>query len=565
MCDEIECPLRSPHLSCGDGYSFDMEIQECAPVPRETELCPPPKPILPVLNCRGVPGTCTVYEVCKPERANMTMCTEVECPLRQPNLNCGPGYSFHIETQKCATIPQETELCLPSTPPPPVSKCRGVPGTCTVYEVCKPEKANMTMCTEVECPYRQPYLSCGTGFSFHIETQKCAIIPQETELCPPPKPILPVLNCRGVPGTCTVYEVCKPGRANITMCTEVECPLRQPNLNCGPGYSFHIETQKCAIIPQETELCPPPKPTLPVWYCRGVPGTCTVYEVCKPERANMTMCTEVECPLRQPNLSCGSGYSFHIETQKCAIIPQETELCPPPEPPLPAWYCRGVPGTCTVYEVCKPERANMTMCTEVECPLRQPNLSCGPGYSFHIETQKCATIPQDSDQCHSLNGFPCEGVPGTCQVLEICNPRRTSMTLCKEIRCPIRGPNLSCGEGYLFDTDAQKCVKPPALPELCSDSDNITINEVDLLPCEYNGHIPETDYVKRRFCDKIPLCEGNRFLSAPELCEGYFECIRRPDGSYTAEERSCPLGLLYSFKNKICERSPSAEERCQFF
>ena len=39
FCDKIRCPLRTPELSCADGYSFDMDERLCAKLPEGSAFC----------------------------------------------------------------------------------------------------------------------------------------------------------------------------------------------------------------------------------------------------------------------------------------------------------------------------------------------------------------------------------------------------------------------------------------------------------------------------------------------------------------------------------------------
>lgn len=38
FCDKIRCPLRTPELSCAEGYSFDMDERVCAKLPEGRSL-----------------------------------------------------------------------------------------------------------------------------------------------------------------------------------------------------------------------------------------------------------------------------------------------------------------------------------------------------------------------------------------------------------------------------------------------------------------------------------------------------------------------------------------------
>ncbi|XP_066986002.1 uncharacterized protein [Macrobrachium rosenbergii] len=266
-------------------------------------------------------------------------------------------------------------------------------------------------------------------------------------------------------------------------------------------------------------------------------------------------------------MSVGYLWTYHFECEPGTVFSDELDQCvhpfdapyscrPTPTTTEGPLKCTGVPGTCKTYDICLPSKTKKRMCTEIKCPIRTPNLSCGDGYAFDMDLQECAKIPTAAELCL----FTCEGVPETCQTFEVCRPKKEERYMCKEIRCPLREPNLSCGEDYLFDMKSQKCAKPPNSQDLCGGED-ISVTDVGLLPCSFNGQIPKADFVKRKFCKDIALCDGSVYKGKTEVCDGYYECEKTAQG-WKAHQRSCPAPLLFSFTQGKCILPPSERERC---
>ncbi|XP_068224588.1 uncharacterized protein [Palaemon carinicauda] len=267
-------------------------------------------------------------------------------------------------------------------------------------------------------------------------------------------------------------------------------------------------------------------------------------------------------------MSVGYLWTYHFECEPGTVFSDELDQCVHPfdapyacrptatttEGPL---KCTGVPGTCKTYDICQPSKTKKRMCTEIICPLRTPNLSCGDGYAFDMDLQQCAKIPTAGELCL----LTCEGVAGTCQTFEVCRPKKEEKYMCKEIRCPLRDPTLSCGNGYLFDMKDQKCEKPPSPGNICGAADNISLSDVGILSCSYNGQIPKADFVRRKFCKDIPLCDGKIFKGKTEVCSGYYECEKTAQG-WKVHQRACPPPLVFSFDHNKCGVPPSEKDRC---
>ncbi|KAG7157787.1 putative Chitin binding Peritrophin-A domain-containing protein 7 [Homarus americanus] len=100
------------YFECEPGTVFSDELDQCV----HPFLADPPcgKPITtpePTLECKGVPGTCTFYDVCRPVRRKIHLCGKVQCPLRSPFLQCAPGSFFNMNDRECVKPPRPEDLC----------------------------------------------------------------------------------------------------------------------------------------------------------------------------------------------------------------------------------------------------------------------------------------------------------------------------------------------------------------------------------------------------------------------------------------------------------------------
>ncbi|XP_069960680.1 uncharacterized protein [Cherax quadricarinatus] len=102
------------YFECEPGTVFSDDLDQCvhpflAPPPCGQVVPPPPK--TDPIPCIGVNGTCQTFKICKPQKSEKNMCRELQCPLRAPALQCGPGYLYDMKDRKCALPPARETLC----------------------------------------------------------------------------------------------------------------------------------------------------------------------------------------------------------------------------------------------------------------------------------------------------------------------------------------------------------------------------------------------------------------------------------------------------------------------
>lgn len=106
------------HFECEPGTVFSDELDQCIhpynakpPCGFVPETTTPTEPT--TIPCRGVAGTCRTYDVCTPKKETLLLCDKLECPLeRSPELSCGEGYSFNMDTRACVKPPLGESVCL---------------------------------------------------------------------------------------------------------------------------------------------------------------------------------------------------------------------------------------------------------------------------------------------------------------------------------------------------------------------------------------------------------------------------------------------------------------------
>ncbi|XP_071515438.1 uncharacterized protein [Panulirus ornatus] len=201
--------------------------------------------------------------------------------------------------------------------------------------------------------------------------------------------------------------------------------------------------------------------------------------------------------------------------------------------------------------------------------------SCEPGTLFHDDLDQCVhpsliksgpcatnTTTTTTSTTTALPIVECTGVPGTCTTYDICRPTKMEKMMCAKIHCP-RTSSLQCGEGYLYDMKARRCVRPPAEADLCGTiPPPINITQIGELACSYENLRPSSDFISRLHCDTYVLCDGENFKEKKELCRHYYECYR--DGQvWKAFRRSCRNNLLFSYKKDKCVPAPTEAEKCK--
>ncbi|XP_050738806.1 uncharacterized protein LOC127009619 [Eriocheir sinensis] len=133
FCDKIRCPLRTPELSCAEGYSFDMDNKVCGKPPAAYTLCGattklniseegelpcsadnlrPASEFISRLYCdkyllcdgnvfKGRKELCRNYYECQPDGSGWRAFLR-SCPI---------GLLYSYELDKCEPAPTEAEQC----------------------------------------------------------------------------------------------------------------------------------------------------------------------------------------------------------------------------------------------------------------------------------------------------------------------------------------------------------------------------------------------------------------------------------------------------------------------
>ncbi|KAK8405704.1 hypothetical protein O3P69_001898 [Scylla paramamosain] len=133
FCDKIRCPLRTPELSCAEGYSFDMDARQCDKIPEASTLCGVATNIsitqqgqVPCSADNLRPMTdfvsriyCSEYVFCDGNKfsGKKKLCTNYYECQRIGNKweaflrSCPPGLLYSYSNDKCEPKPLDSELC----------------------------------------------------------------------------------------------------------------------------------------------------------------------------------------------------------------------------------------------------------------------------------------------------------------------------------------------------------------------------------------------------------------------------------------------------------------------
>lgn len=134
FCDKIKCPLRTPELSCAEGYSFDMDARLCAKLPEAHTLCGAQITIniteegqvpCSINNLR--PATdfikkvfCDKFVLCDANKKykgekelcrNYYECQRVGNSFQAYKRSCPLGLLYSYDEDKCLAKPTAAELC----------------------------------------------------------------------------------------------------------------------------------------------------------------------------------------------------------------------------------------------------------------------------------------------------------------------------------------------------------------------------------------------------------------------------------------------------------------------
>ncbi|XP_045618154.1 uncharacterized protein [Procambarus clarkii] len=198
------------YFECEPGTVFSDDLDQCVHSHLVSAPCgTPPTTPRPIIPCTGVEGTCKNYEICDPlPKRTINLCDEIQCPLRTPNLQCGPGYGYDLVNKKCTLKPKDWQLCGYKEPVSELSLTEIAKLTCSSsnlrpktdfvsrvhcdnYALCDGTKfkENKQLCSSYyECYYtgaewKANLKACSTGLLFSYDLDQCVAAPSPAEIC----------------------------------------------------------------------------------------------------------------------------------------------------------------------------------------------------------------------------------------------------------------------------------------------------------------------------------------------------------------------------------------------
>ncbi|CAG9785165.1 unnamed protein product [Diatraea saccharalis] len=561
------CPLMCilNGCDCKDGFYYDSNTKKCVKAEQCTSVCPADEELSECPNGSCYPLTCDEVGHPKPNCGKKDQCKR-GCICKDGKVRNKDG--------KCVA-PSQCPSC--GGDPNARSGCGGNCGKkCT--DLVNPRRVCALMCILNGC-------DCKDGFYYDSNTKKCVKAEQCTSMCTNPNEVYDKcpdcspqtcatknqkFNCPMIPASktganCKPACRCKQGylRNSKGVCVPVKeceptCPTGEIYDSCPP---VKCDAEYCPKDANSPQTCPTPKKCGKGRCVCGFnskrdrkTGKCIPIRDCPPFKCNK--CNEVydSCPPVCPGQNC----TDYLNKTKCPKYRIGIVVPCKPACRCKQGYYRDSKGNCVSGEKCKDN-----VCSADEEYLDCPNASCSPltcnevGYPKPNCGNSSSVICKPGCVCKNgkvrnkdgkcVPAKECPSCGGDKNAISGCGVncgKKCSDLIRRNPICPriCRLNACDCKDGFYYDADKKKCVKPNECPSICTKP-----NEVyDKCP----GCSPQTCATRNKIyhCPMIPAnktgpnckpacrCKPGYFRNSQEVCVPSNEC----------ETPTCPNGEIYS-------------------